>query len=65
MSMKIGKWFDPYDVKHIKAYKELEKTGTWPKRFLPKDIEMGELWQIDILDKMANAWLTYMMKGVK
>jgi hypothetical protein len=63
--MKINKWFDPNNVEHIKAFKEFDKTGSWPKEFLPKDVKLDQFWIIDVLDKMAVAWMNYKLKGVK
>jgi hypothetical protein len=55
--MTIYEFFDPYNMDHIEAYQHLGKTGHWPEGFLPENIEIAPLWQIRILEKLANAWI--------
>ena len=58
--MTLPEFFDPYDPNHIAAYRYLESTGSWPVGFLPYEIEIGSCWQMEILAKMAEAWLKKM-----
>jgi hypothetical protein len=58
--ISIIDFFNPHNIEHLKAYRVLEKTGFWPKDFLPKDGEGAEwpmLWQVELAAKMAQAWL--------
>lgn len=57
--MTITKFFDPYNVEHIKAYKELQVTGMWPDGFLPDKIDYDPHWQIELQAKMAGFWVDY------
>ncbi len=58
-------WFDPYDHDHIRAYRQLENTGSWPEGFIPEEVEIptSGLWHIQIVAKMAQAWMTAMEEG--
>lgn len=56
----IEQWFDPQNRVHIEAYCELQKTGMWPKGFIPNNIEMPEMpatWHFQITNKIAEAWI--------
>lgn len=54
--MKFSEWFDVYNIEHIIAINEMmNKTGMWPKGFLPKDIEIESNWFIILMSKMLNA----------
>lgn len=35
--MKISEFFDVNNIEHLKAFDILQKTGCWPKNFIPKD----------------------------
>lgn len=52
-------WFDPYNPKHLEAYKHLQDTGFWPEDFWKEAgsrfIETN--WQLMINSKLANAWI--------
>jgi hypothetical protein len=64
--ISIIDFFDPYNVEHLKAYRVLEKTGSWPKGFLPKDgegMEWPMVWQAGLTAKMAKAWLAQAEAG--
>jgi len=60
--MKIDEWFDPYNPDHMIAYRELCETGRWPMYFLPLglDSEYDPAWQVKLVAKMADAWISYM-----
>ena len=55
--MDIQTFFNPYDVRHLKAFKVLNATGAWPAGFIPDNVVLGSTWQVLILNKMALAWL--------
>jgi len=57
--MKLRDWFDPMSSEHMKAYVHLNETGSWPKGFLPEDLEILPNWQIVLIGKMADCWLEY------
>jgi len=59
--MTIVDFFDPNDIEHIKAYRHLELTGTWPEDFLPNSAEFFPGWQIAIEMKLASAYVNYML----
>lgn len=58
--MTITEWFDPYNKDHVRAYRHLEKNGAWPVGFVPDDVTVrGDgLWNLELVGKMAQAWLT-------
>ena len=55
--------FDPHSTEHMEAYKHLQKTGFWPKEFVKKFkneiYNSNNLWQIEILAKIANEWIKH------
>ena len=57
-------FFDPYNQEHIRAYQHLQETGRWPLDFAIKACghPMPNLWQVSIVNKMADAWVKYMAK---
>lgn len=60
--MKIYDWLDPRCDEHVRAYAQLKSTGMWPKGFLPKDVELTNLWQIDVMCKLADAYIEDVLK---
>ena len=61
--MKITDWFNVKDINHLKAYQHLQKTGNWPKDFLPSNIESPQLWQVELAVKLANAYVSEQIKS--
>lgn len=59
--MRIEKFFDPRNIEHIKAYKELQDTGVWPKGFIPEGTEFGPGWQVLIAFGIANLYIEQKM----
>ena len=57
--MQIDDFFDPFDIVHIKAYKHLCETGSWPEGFIPSSVEFFPAWQLVIASKLADCWVTY------
>jgi len=55
--MTLTEFFDPYSVEHLKAYRHLEKVGTWPPGFIPEKTDVEPYWQVSISNKMAKAWI--------
>ena len=64
--MTIIDWFDPYDYAHIRAYRELERTGAFPEDVLPPymELERPPAWQVSVIAKMGSAWMDAMEKGL-
>ena len=58
-------WFDVDNMEHLKAWQHLEKEGTWPKHFVPADVEMNNNWYLTCQVKMADAWLELKTRGSK
>lgn len=61
--MNIVDWFDPFNRCHIQSFSYLERTGMWPKEFLPENIEIPSLWLISIVRKIAAAWVKAVESG--
>jgi hypothetical protein len=55
--MKLIDFFDPLNIDHLRAYQHLQKTGTWPKGFIPDNMEFDSLWYTMIQTKMADLWV--------
>ena len=55
--MDFVEWFDPYNERHIEAYKHLVKKGVWPKNFIPENVEMDFHWQYKLFAKIAECWV--------
>jgi len=63
--MNIVDWFDPYDIKHMEAYKYLERNGYWPENFIPDSVELSSVWQIFLVGAMARCWLKHVEAKAK
>lgn len=63
--MTLTEFFNPYSVVHLKAYRHLEKKGSWPPGFIPEGMDTGaEIhWRVALVAKMANAWLEHAEAG--
>jgi hypothetical protein len=55
--MKFLDFFNPLDIDHLRAYNHLQKNGTWPKGFIPEDVEMDDHWYMLMQTKMADLWV--------
>ena len=55
-------WFNPHDIGHIKAYRQLQKTGAWPIGFFPAGVKMNPGWQASIAFKLARAWVDQLLE---
>lgn len=57
----LGNWFQPHNVDHLRAYRQLEETGKWPEAFVQEMDKAGVVshqgWQVVILSRLASAWL--------
>jgi|GEM_PF-3884640 len=56
--MKMTDFFDPLNIDHLRAYKNLQLKGTWPEDFVPwDDVEFEPNWQMMLQSKMADLWV--------
>jgi len=55
--MTILDWFDMDNIEHLKAYKHLQDTGTWPKGFIPEDNEFVLLQTITLANRLADRYV--------
>jgi len=56
--MDILEFFDITNIEHLRAYRQLNKIGVWPKGFIPEDTTFGNAGWFPILaDRMANAYI--------
>lgn len=61
----IVEFFNPYALKHIKAWIFLQKNGTWPVGFYPEiELEYVPMWYLQICAKIANVYIE-MLKNNK
>ena len=49
-------WFDPLNPAHMAAYEHLQKTGCWPKGFIPEYMEMPHGWQMLLEAKLSEVF---------
>ena len=59
----IVDFFEVYNIDHIAAYKNLMDTGKWPEGFVPEGTASDPMWQVEIANKMAHAWVEQAMSG--
>lgn len=55
--VKFNDWFDPYNEEHMKACKDFNTNGFWPKGFIPKNVTMEENWHIILMSRLAYCWV--------
>ena len=61
-TISIVDWFNPHNMEHLQAYKDLCKTGVFPESFWDKiaeidHLEMTNTWQVAIACKIADAFV--------
>ena len=61
MTIFITDWFDVNDINHLTAYEHLDNHGTWPDSFIPDYVVMTRNWQLELLSKLASAWVRKML----
>ena len=59
MTSKIdfNEWFDINKKEHLEAYEYLNNTGSWPKGFIPDNVEMSISWNPVLHYRMAFAYV--------
>lgn len=64
--MKLSEEFNPYNVKHVRAWKHLEEYGCWPDEFIKwmndNQVVLDNDWFITMIYKMADAWTNHIIK---
>jgi hypothetical protein len=60
VTMTLYEWFDPSDKEHLRAFQVLNETGTWPKGFVPEDIDRGSPWRIAF--KIADYYVSKVLE---
>ena len=63
--MKIEEWFDTNNLEHMRAFKHLNKTGTWPIDFLPDDIEIDSLSSMRIFQILGLEFLDFKIEALE
>ncbi len=63
--MNITEWFDIKNIEHVKAYKILGVTGSWPEGFIPDHIEFQPTWSILLMMKFTEAFLELILDDTK
>lgn len=59
--VKFSDWFDAGNLEHVRAFKHLSTTGTWPEGFIPDHVVLSSVWHYDVVAKMAAAWMNYIL----
>jgi len=64
--ISIFDWFDPYNIKHIEAFRYFQKNGKFPDGFLPNNIKQFEPnIEITLTDKITNTWIHHLNNALK
>jgi len=59
--MMISEWFDPQNIKHIRAYDHLQRTGIWPPKFIPDTIKYDPHWRFMLMSDMVEMYIDNMI----
>ena len=60
--LSLCEWFDPDNIDHLHAYHIVQNTGRWPVDFIPKNVQVDQIWQVTLAFKLANKWIDYKLK---
>jgi len=65
--MNIIDWFDITNGEHLKAWKHMEDTGTWPESFIPDETQMRFVanWNYILMSRMASAYVNKMTSSIR
>lgn len=55
--MTILDWFEVENIEHLKAYRHLQDTGSWPKDFIPKNNEFVSLQTTILANRLADRYV--------
>lgn len=65
--LTVREFFDPTNRKHLHAYRHYMKTGAWPAKFLPKNVQIAQgLEHLDLLGvrtKIISYWMSERFGG--
>lgn len=50
-------FFNPENLEHCMGYSYFQKSGTWPKKFLPKNIYFPPAWEILLMSKITDSFI--------
>ena len=50
-------WFDVKNMQHLRAFRELQRTGFWPEGFIQPHMSLPHMWDYIIKSKLADAYL--------
>ena len=59
--VNFSDWFDPNNLEHIRAFKHLCKTSTWPEGFIPEHVDQGPLWHFEAVAALARCWVNHIL----
>ena len=59
MQESLIDWFDPHNPEHLRAWRFLQESGSWPSGFLPDNLYISRLWHVELTHQMAECWLEY------
>lgn len=54
-------WFDPCNINHLRAFKDIQDGIPWPDGFLPEDIEFPTLWLTTLMSKITDIYIDSML----
>jgi len=67
--MSIVDYFDPKNIEHIKAFKYMQDTGTWPKKFWKEmeavGVEFLGAWHSSLAFKIADVYVEEKMERIR
>ena len=55
----VEDWFDPNNIKHVKAFGEYLNTNTFECEGAPEEMVFNIGWNFRIIRIMANKWVEY------
>jgi hypothetical protein len=56
--MTFSEFFNPYDLDHILAFDTVQQTGSWPKDFIPENIQgQPQYFTIEAAGLLAQAYV--------
>jgi hypothetical protein len=55
--MDINEFFDVNNKDHLRAYRHVYDTGSWPEGFIPEGTTFRNLWHIELAGRLANEYV--------
>jgi len=53
----LVEWFDVNNMEHLRAYRELARTGFWPVDFIPENVVLSGAWIVGLTSLLASAYV--------